>query len=108
MSLRRFASHVLRLPSYLCMGLILVYRYTLSPLKKLLFGPMAGCRFHPCCSKYALEAFRDHGFFKGGWLATRRILRCHPWHPGGHDPVPPKRVRQPDSTPSHSAPLESR
>lgn len=46
------------------------------------------CRFHPTCSQYALEALRRHGAIKGVWLALRRIFRCHPWHPGGHDPVP--------------------
>lgn len=46
------------------------------------------CRFHPTCSHYAIEALQKHGAVKGLWLALRRIARCHPWHPGGHDPVP--------------------
>jgi putative membrane protein insertion efficiency factor len=46
------------------------------------------CRFHPGCSCYAIEALERHGFARGSWLATRRLLRCHPFHPGGHDPVP--------------------
>lgn len=46
------------------------------------------CRFHPTCSHYAIEALQKHGAVKGFWLALRRIARCHPWHPGGHDPVP--------------------
>ena len=46
------------------------------------------CRFHPSCSHYAIEALQRHGAAKGLWLAVRRISRCHPWHPGGHDPVP--------------------
>jgi putative membrane protein insertion efficiency factor len=46
------------------------------------------CRFHPTCSCYAIEALERHGVLKGGWLALRRIGRCHPWNPGGHDPVP--------------------
>jgi hypothetical protein len=48
------------------------------------------CRFHPSCSDYALEALRVHGAARGSALAARRICRCHPWNPGGLDPVPPK------------------
>lgn len=47
------------------------------------------CRFHPSCSAYALEALRVHGAARGTWLAARRVGRCHPWNPGGLDPVPP-------------------
>lgn len=46
------------------------------------------CRFYPSCSQYALEAVTVHGAVRGGWLAVRRLGRCHPWHPGGFDPVP--------------------
>ena len=46
------------------------------------------CRFYPTCSQYAVEAIGKHGFGKGSWLAAKRICRCHPFHPGGLDPVP--------------------
>lgn len=53
--------------------------------------PGSGCRFHPTCSQYAIEAIQGHGVFRGGWLALWRILRCQPWGGGGEDPVPPPR-----------------
>ena len=57
---------------------------------RLLFSPWVGhnCRYHPTCSAYALEALGKHGGVKGGYLALRRILRCHPWGRGGIDNVP--------------------
>ena len=64
--------------------LLRAYQVTLSPL----MGPR--CRFYPSCSNYAIEALRVHGAGRGSWLAARRICRCHPWHPGGLDPVPPR------------------
>ncbi|HMU89254.1 MAG: membrane protein insertion efficiency factor YidD [Pseudomonadales bacterium] len=64
------------------LGLIRLYRYCISPL----LGP--NCRFHPSCSSYAEEAITRFGPLRGGWLALKRIGRCHPWHVGGHDPVP--------------------
>lgn len=65
-------------------ALIRGYRYLLSPL----LGNH--CRFYPSCSGYAIEALELHGPTKGLWLGCRRLLRCHPWHGGGHDPVPPR------------------
>jgi putative membrane protein insertion efficiency factor len=56
------------------------------------------CRFYPSCSQYAAEAIREHGALKGGALATRRVCKCHPWHPGGVDPVPKKTPRNSVST----------
>ncbi len=57
---------------------------------QLLLSPMLGqnCRFYPSCSSYAIEALQVHGAARGGWLAARRVCRCHPWNPGGVDPVP--------------------
>lgn len=52
------------------------------------------CRFYPSCSRYAVEALQVHGPFRGTWLAILRVLRCHPLHPGGLDPVPPRRSLQ--------------
>lgn len=58
------------------------------------------CRYSPTCSQYAIEAIRLHGAARGGWLATRRLLRCHPWGGSGHDPVPPPvRALKQDSEP---------
>ena len=57
---------------------------------KYLISPFLGqcCRFYPSCSSYAIDAIETHGTMRGGWLALRRLLRCHPWHEGGVDPVP--------------------
>jgi len=64
---------------------------------QLLVSPMLGqnCRFYPTCSNYAIEALRTHGAARGGWLAARRVCRCHPWNPGGVDLVPPARQDSP-------------
>lgn len=62
--------------------LVKIYQYTLSPL----LGPR--CRFWPSCSSYTIEAIQVHGPFKGGWMAAKRIVKCHPGNPGGMDPVP--------------------
>jgi putative membrane protein insertion efficiency factor len=68
--------------STLLLGLIRAYQYVLRPL----LGQ--NCRFAPSCSDYAREAVLRHGAARGSWLAVRRILRCHPYHEGGYDPVP--------------------
>ena len=62
--------------------LIRIYQYVISPW----LGPK--CRFSPSCSNFAIEALQTHGLMRGGWLASRRVLRCNPWHSGGYDPVP--------------------
>lgn len=62
--------------------LLRCYRFTISPL----LGTV--CRFYPTCSQYALDAIQEHGACKGSIFALKRICKCHPWHPGGHDPVP--------------------
>jgi putative membrane protein insertion efficiency factor len=75
-----------------------------SPLARVLMLPIRAwrlvsvhlpprCRFHPSCSEYALQALTIHGAGRGTWLAVRRVGRCHPWHDGGLDPVPPPNVR---------------
>ena len=66
------------------LALIGAYRLLVSPF----LG--ANCRFYPTCSDYAAQAIDTHGAVRGSWLAVRRVLKCHPWHPGGVDPVPPK------------------
>jgi len=65
---------------YLGIGAVWLYRVTLGPL----FGP-GHCKYHPSCSQYAIDAFREHGLFKGAVLAAWRLLRCNPWSRGGVD-----------------------
>ncbi|MFN8454567.1 MAG: membrane protein insertion efficiency factor YidD [Anaerolineae bacterium] len=67
---------------YPALALIRFYKKFISPLL-----PPA-CRFQPTCSQYSYQAIDKYGLFKGGWLAIKRIGRCHPFHPGGYDPVP--------------------
>jgi putative membrane protein insertion efficiency factor len=70
---------------WLIIQLIRGYRYLLSPW----LG--SHCRFYPSCSSYALTAVERHGALRGSWLAVQRLLRCHPWHDGGVDPVPERK-----------------
>jgi len=66
---------------YFAIFLIKIYQNTIG------FVFPQACRFYPSCSEYSIQAFERHGFFKGGWLSVRRLLRCHPFNPGGYDPV---------------------
>jgi len=61
--------------------LIVLYQKLISPLKG------QTCRFYPTCSEYSIQALQKYGFIKGSWKSIKRILKCHPFHPGGHDPV---------------------
>lgn len=79
LALRRICRRALALPFIV---LVRFYQLCISPLTP------AACRFTPTCSQYALEALRRYGLFKGGWLAVKRIARCHPWGGSGYDPVP--------------------
>ncbi|MDP6126481.1 MAG: membrane protein insertion efficiency factor YidD [Candidatus Latescibacteria bacterium] len=71
-----------RFPRRLLIVAIELYRLALSPL----LGP--SCRFAPSCSEYAIEAVSRHGVISGSFMAVKRVAKCHPWHLGGHDPVP--------------------
>lgn len=67
-----------------------IYKRFVSPVLHALPGLGGACRFQPTCSEYAVIALREHGFLRGGAMAIGRILRCHPFHKGGFDPVPAK------------------
>ena len=67
----------------IAIGFVRLYQRLLSPVLP------AACRFTPSCSNYAVAAYERFGFFGGSWRAVRRLLRCHPWNPGGHDPIEP-------------------
>ncbi|WP_066294562.1 membrane protein insertion efficiency factor YidD [Bacillus sp. FJAT-29937] len=69
------------------LSLIRFYQIVISPLKP------PSCRFYPTCSHYGLEAVKRFGALKGGWLTIKRIVKCHPFHPGGFDPVPEKQEK---------------
>ena len=79
-TVKKILSFILILP-------IKFYQYTISPLLP------QSCRHVPTCSNYAIEAIKIHGIFKGLWLATKRLSKCHPWGTHGYDPVPPKKER---------------
>ena len=70
------------IPRRIAVVLIRAYQALISPL----FPPV--CRFTPTCSSYAITSIERYGVFRGGWLAVRRLSRCHPFNPGGYDPVP--------------------
>ncbi|WP_105201191.1 MULTISPECIES: membrane protein insertion efficiency factor YidD [unclassified Pseudoalteromonas] len=76
---------ILAIPKNTLITVIKVYQKWISPM----LGP--NCRFNPSCSSYALQAIKLHGAIKGSWLAVKRIVKCHPLHAGGDDPVPGKR-----------------
>jgi len=75
-------SPLARVPRLLLILGVRAYQLVLSPI----FG--GACRYYPSCSAYAIEALERHGALRGGWMAVRRIARCHPFRPGGYDPVP--------------------
>ena len=68
---------------YILIFVVRVYQMVISP-----FLPANSCRFYPTCSQYTIDAIRKHGSVKGLYLGTKRILKCHPYHEGGNDPVP--------------------
>ena len=70
-----------RVVKYVLLFLLKSYKLAVSPLLP------PSCRFVPTCSEYAYEAVERHGTLRGGWMSLRRLLRCHPFHPGGYDPV---------------------
>ncbi|WP_404312272.1 membrane protein insertion efficiency factor YidD [Agrococcus terreus] len=75
------------LPRNICVAILVAYRAVISPL----YGDV--CRYYPSCSSYALQAIQQHGVIRGIWMGSRRILRCHPWAPGGVDDIPEPRRR---------------
>ena len=86
------------MPSSIAIALIRVYRVVLSPL----LGQ--NCRFHPTCSVYMEESIRHHGAARGIWRGIARLARCHPFHPGGYDPVVPAALDRTDAQGGQGAP----
>ena len=78
----RPSASILNLPRLLGWYLVRGYQVTIGPALP------PSCRFYPSCSTYALQALAKYGLLRGSWLAARRLMRCHPFHPGGVDPVP--------------------
>jgi|APCry1669188910_1035180.scaffolds.fasta_scaffold13928_3 uncharacterized protein len=77
---------ILKLLGWILMIPVYFYKYAISPLTS------PSCRHDPTCSQYAIDAIKIHGPFKGFWLGTKRIAKCHPWGTHGYDPVPPKKA----------------
>jgi putative membrane protein insertion efficiency factor len=73
---------ICEIPKKLALFCITIYRHAISPLLP------PSCRYIPTCSEYAFVAIQRYGLIRGGWMGLKRISRCHPWHPGGYDPVP--------------------
>ncbi len=84
-------ARILSLPARAASGLIWVYQQAVSPALAAL-NPACGCRFAPTCSHYAREALHKHGLLAGLGYTVRRLVKCGPWHPGGLDPVPSKKI----------------
>ena len=82
-------------------GAVRAYQLLLSPVLP------GGCRFYPSCSHYAMDALNAHGLLIGTWMATKRVLRCNPWHPGGVDPVPEAADRRAHAACQHTPKLAS-
>jgi putative membrane protein insertion efficiency factor len=84
-AMKAIIKFILKVLGWVLMVPVYFYKYAISPLTS------PSCRHVPTCSQYAIDAIRIHGPFKGFWLGTKRILRCHPWGTHGYDPVPPKK-----------------